>query len=103
MSEEYGISLYVICNPLPRIAATPKNNESLKALELAVAEALGSAENSHLFTPLFRYYDNELCATLNHLHPTAIEANTNAIANWLGDHAHPQAMVIPNELGTHQK
>ena len=103
MSEEYGISLYVICNPLPRIAVTPKNKESLKALELAMTEALSSAENSRLFTPLFRYYDNDLCATLNHLHPTAIEANTDAIANWLGDHASRPAMLIPNQPSTQQK
>ena len=83
LARRSGFRLYLIANPLPEIAKTADNLAALQRLEEALERTIEGDETVHLHQPLERFYANEMCATINHLHPDAVDKNTATIAAWV--------------------
>jgi len=85
MAHEHKFELFLICNPLPEIARTDRNREFMRHLESRFLEVSQDHSQVHVYRPFARYYPNESCALLNHIHPDAIPRNTKEIAAWLSE------------------
>jgi len=87
MSESYDFKLFFICNPLPRVAKTEENMAALNDMKSTLSDILNEYESITCFTPFYRFVEDDLMATLNHLHPDAVESNTRTIADWILQHS----------------
>ncbi|MDA1012871.1 MAG: hypothetical protein O3A00_00290 [Planctomycetota bacterium] len=83
LSRRRGFRLNLIVNPLPEIARTATNVAAMAALETEIAGIIEGYKNVDLYRPVSRFYPNDSCATLNHLHPDAVPENSATIADWL--------------------
>jgi hypothetical protein len=76
IAVDYQVRVCVVASPLPEIADSSANRRSLESLASQMRSAIGASEHVELILPLARFFPNEECSSIKHLHPTGIERNT---------------------------
>ena len=78
-----GIQLCLMASPLPEIANTQENLGELQALTDELKSLISKFDQASLAEPMGRFFANDECSSLSHLHPTGVAKNTNEVAETL--------------------